>query len=357
MKRIIYLLIPSLHPTGPIKGAIALANAMVENRKVFLVTLKSGPGAQCDIDDRVKVIHLYKKDGWINRLRSYRQYLNSAGRQDQVASISSCFSADFFNLFMRKHAVICSSVRSNLPQNYKHTYGWTGLILALVHFALLRGFHHVVTMTQAMARQVAATLGRQPTVIANFVDERVIEPYRHAVNKYGQYRLVFVGSLTLRKQPMAIVKAMEILCAKGYDFHADFIGDGPVKSTLEKEIQKRKLTHTIHLHGHLIELFHIVSKADVFVLPSSSEGVSRACLEALHLGVPCVLRDVDGNGELIQSGVNGILFHNDADLPTAILAAIKLSRENKCSTVSLLPPDYRQENAARAYLNLVEDHV
>ena len=50
------------------------------------------------------------------------------------------------------------------------------------------------------------------------------------------------------------------------------------------------------------------------VLPSFSEGVSRSALEALFLGVPCVLRDVDGASELIHDGINGYLFNENSEL-------------------------------------------
>jgi glycosyltransferase involved in cell wall biosynthesis len=88
-------------------------------------------------------------------------------------------------------------------------------------------------------------------------------------------------------------------------------------------------------------------------IPSRSEGLSRAALEALHLGVPCVLRDTDGNGELVRPGVNGILFHDDADLADAVAAGAKLGRMHG-QRESLLPEPYRQHYAARQYLQLVD---
>jgi glycosyltransferase involved in cell wall biosynthesis len=65
----------------------------------------------------------------------------------------------------------------------------------------------------------------------------------------------------------------------------------------------------------------------VFVLPSLSEGAPRAALEALFLGVPCVLRNVDGNACLVSSGVNGVLFQTDDQLLEAIKGAVVLARK------------------------------
>ncbi len=352
--RNIIILIPSLHPTGPVKGAIALANALIPWRKVILVVLKPGPGVHILINAEVEVVCLYEKGGWLKRLRAYKRLLNGAGGRNKVASISSCFSADVFNLLSRKHALICSSVRGNLLYNYRLDYGWKGTALAVLHLFLMRGFHHVVAMTQSMANQVSGYLGYSPAVIGNFVDEETLEPYRQNLSNSETYRFVFVGSLTKRKRPFVLIDALETLKLQGYDVSADFIGDGPLRDSIDKELSRRGLINDIHIHGHLNKLHHLVASADAFVLPSLSEGVSRACMEALYLGIPSVLRDVDGNSELIQDGSNGFLFNSDEDLPAAMISAAELSRKQKGKVLSLLPSNFRQAFAAKAYLSLME---
>ena len=51
-----FILVPALIPTGPIKGAIALANKISKDRRVNLVYLKEGSGASTFIDPRIKII-------------------------------------------------------------------------------------------------------------------------------------------------------------------------------------------------------------------------------------------------------------------------------------------------------------
>ena len=50
----IFILIPADIPTGPVKGAYALANSLVENFEVSLVTIKHGIGANARIDTRIR---------------------------------------------------------------------------------------------------------------------------------------------------------------------------------------------------------------------------------------------------------------------------------------------------------------
>jgi glycosyltransferase involved in cell wall biosynthesis len=52
----------------------------------------------------------------------------------------------------------------------------------------------------------------------------------------------------------------------------------------------------------------ILSRTDVFVLPSYSEGLSNALMEAMASGCACIASDVGGNAFLIQNGVTGFLF-------------------------------------------------
>ncbi|MDD5055931.1 MAG: glycosyltransferase family 4 protein [Candidatus Peribacteraceae bacterium] len=52
----------------------------------------------------------------------------------------------------------------------------------------------------------------------------------------------------------------------------------------------------------------ILSSTDIFVLPSYSEGLSNALMEAMTAGCACIASDVGGNAFLIQNGVSGFLF-------------------------------------------------
>jgi len=58
--KIFCILLPSPFPTGPVKGAYALANSFAQssNLEVFIVFLRKGPGVNAFLDKRVKLIIL-----------------------------------------------------------------------------------------------------------------------------------------------------------------------------------------------------------------------------------------------------------------------------------------------------------
>ena len=51
-----------------------------------------------------------------------------------------------------------------------------------------------------------------------------------------------------------------------------------------------------------------MKSCDVFVLPSKTEGMSNSLLEAMAIGLPCIVSDIEQNRVLIESGVNGLSF-------------------------------------------------
>ncbi len=70
-------------------------------------------------------------------------------------------------------------------------------------------------------------------------------------------------------------------------------------------------------------------------------------MEAMYLGVPCVMRAVDGNDELVRTGVSGVLFESDEQIAAAMMQAADLARAGKGTRTSLLPEEFRQAAAAR----------
>jgi hypothetical protein len=89
---------------------------------------------------------------------------------------------------------------------------------------------------------------------------------------------------------------------------------------------------------------------------SRSEGVSQTALEALHLGVHCVLRDLDGNADLLAVPASGALFVRDENLAPPMLQAAEFLH-GRSGRNSLLPQVFQQIAAASQYLNLLEHSI
>jgi glycosyltransferase involved in cell wall biosynthesis len=144
---------------------------------------------------------------------------------------------------------------------------------------------------------------------------------------------------------------MKSLLNEGYDIYLDIVGSGPLEKSIRDLVSLYELSSKVKLHGQVESPFFLLAQADVFVLPSLSEGVSRAALEALHLGLPCILRRIDGNDELVKPGINGQLFEDNDNLLPAMR---KLISESNRERKSLLPNGFRQKYESNKILNYVE---
>ncbi len=356
MKKI-FILIPSFIMTGPIKGAIALANCLSLEREVYLVTIKKLVAYEPVINSNIKTICLADhSSNYFQKVFYYRNLLKDAGAKDDIISISMLFSADLINSFCYKYASICSSIRGNLPEAYRMDYGYKGYILGVFHLIFLRRFCKLVTMSDQMKKQVKYYSGKDSKIIGNFVDEVQLEPYRlkKIIDiKSDITRFIFLGRVAHGKKPGLLINTIFKLHKNGFKVSLDIIGDGPLLSNIHEKIKKLRLNDIVKIHGHVNDPFSIVSSGDIFVLPSMTEGTPRACLEALYLGIPCILRKVDGNTELIQEGQNGFLFNDDQDLYNVMKNSIESNLVKKTSKI-LLPDFYRQSTSVTNFLHYIE---
>lgn len=102
------------------------------------------------------------------------------------------------------------------------------------------------------------------------------------------------------------------------------VGDGPARASVERLVEALGLRDHVWLAGERADIAHVMQGLDCFALPSLGEGISNTLLEAMASRLPIVATRVGGNGELIESGMTGLLVPpGDARaLATALLAHV-----------------------------------
>lgn len=124
------------------------------------------------------------------------------------------------------------------------------------------------------------------------------------------YRLLYCGRLSKEKSLETLIAAGELLLAKGYKIEIHFVGGGDPDRDTTKELKdlSEKLGVAVRFHGVQSDVTKYYQSADAFILPSLSEGLSNALLEALASGLVCVASDIPPNRFVIEDGVSGVLF-------------------------------------------------
>lgn len=91
--------------------------------------------------------------------------------------------------------------------------------------------------------------------------------------------------------------------------HLLLIGDGPDRSVAEWLAHKKGIQERVHFLGKQDSVNELLPIADLMLMPSELESFGLAALEAMACRVPSIATAVGGVPELIEDGVNGLLFH------------------------------------------------
>lgn len=151
-------------------------------------------------------------------------------------------------------------------------------------------------------------------VILNPIEKDLIIQYRKDYKHYLKdrcFNIVSVGRLSSEKCFDRLIRLAKRLNDDYYNFEINIIGEGELRGDLEKLIVKNQVEDKVTLVGFVKSPYDIMSKADLFVLPSLTEGYPLVLCEALCLGLPVVATNVAGSSELIDNDKYGLLTEHD----------------------------------------------
>jgi glycosyltransferase involved in cell wall biosynthesis len=120
--------------------------------------------------------------------------------------------------------------------------------------------------------------------------------------------LVFVGRFNPQKCPDFLIDVLARLSADRW--HATLIGDGPVMPLVRAKIEQHQLSDRIALAGwqDAAAVERTLRESDVFLMPSTSEGLPVAAIEALKQGLAIAASEIPGAMDVVTDGVNGLLL-------------------------------------------------
>jgi glycosyltransferase involved in cell wall biosynthesis len=135
------------------------------------------------------------------------------------------------------------------------------------------------------------------------------------------------GSITERKGQLVLLQAAAKVIRVLPRVKFVFVGrtndarDEEYAAKLREYVVQTRLEENVRFMGWCSDMPRVLSALDLFVLPSTNEGLPRSILEAMAAAVPVVATDVGGNAELVVAERTGLLVPpND---PDALAGAIE----------------------------------
>lgn len=152
-----------------------------------------------------------------------------------------------------------------------------------------------------------------------------IEP---RASRAGPLRLAYIGRLAEGKGLQEILQALQLVQAQSVDVRLVIAGSGPLEAQLRQSAGNMGLEGTVSFAGPVFgdAKLRLLAQSDLFLLPSYSEGLPYAMMEAMAAGVPVVVTRVGAIPDVVSEGVHG-LFAEVRDASSIALAILRLDAD------------------------------
>jgi sugar transferase (PEP-CTERM/EpsH1 system associated) len=307
----------------------------------------------------VRVMHLVHRLTFAGMEAGVLKLANGFDRAVVHPSICSCCPADFIKERLRSDVALFEMnrragndigfvmklarlLRTERP-DILHTHAWGTLVEGVVAARLasvpiiVHGEHgtlqtsrrailaqrflwkrvdQVLSVSSRLTEQMAATIGfpaDRIQTIRNGVDAVRFTPDRRTRARaqfgFAPADLVIgtVGRLEPVKGQRSFITALAAMSGRGQAFTAIIVGDGALREELGRQAADLGVDRMLRFLGKRLDVEDVMACLDVFVLSSTSEGLSNTILEAMASGVPVIATQVGGAAELVADGVTGLL--------------------------------------------------
>ncbi|WP_018962770.1 glycosyltransferase family 4 protein [Coprothermobacter platensis] len=121
--------------------------------------------------------------------------------------------------------------------------------------------------------------------------------------------IITIAELIPRKNHEQVLEALAILKEK--NFHYLIVGNGESEEKLKTRVRQLGLQDKVQFLGFRKDIPELLAASDIFVLTSKHEGLTRAIMEAMAVGLPIIATNVRGNRDLVINRENGLLVELD----------------------------------------------
>jgi len=185
---------------------------------------------------------------------------------------------------------------------------------------------HVVVLGQD-ARSTVTGLLAVPAERVSILPNAVPIPARASASACGApVEILFLGQLSRRKGVHDLIDALDRPALRGLNWHATIAGGGPQQDQFEAALARTGIADRVAMPGWVdrVATEHLLSTADILVLPSYAEGMAMSVLEGMAYGLCIICTPVGALGEVIHADRSGVLVEpgNVASLAEALARCV-----------------------------------
>ena len=188
---------------------------------------------------------------------------------------------------------------------------------------LLNNVKYIVPVTGKVSYKII-----YPSYEITSVKEPLAEPVRK-----NKLFITHVGRVAPGKGQVDAVRACKQLYNKSIDFQFDILGgleDNEYEESLKAEIGTDDFSSRIHVRGHVTNVTEYLRATDIFLFPSSGEGMPNAFIEAMHYAAVCIAYDNTVFPEFVDMGFYVRLVKDgDVEALSQALLGVALDIDNE----------------------------
>jgi glycosyltransferase involved in cell wall biosynthesis len=189
---------------------------------------------------------------------------------------------------------------------------------------------HVVVLTQDYYNELKKELSKKfnqnkTTIIPNGINTIQYSPA--VKNSLGNERCIIgmAARFTPTKDYNMLIRCFEVLLKKYPAIQLVLAGNGDTFEGTRKYVQKQNCNSQITFLGSIneIELIDYYKSLDIYAHASLAETMSTSIMQAMACGLPIVASNIAGINNIIENGVNGLLYNNEMEFIDALESLIK----------------------------------
>lgn len=351
--------------TGLSPGPFYLSQAQVKQGHQIHLYTKDNKG--CEVVDALanfQITRLRQKGIFFELFvmsRVLREIKENDADYIHIHGLSFSYGALLFKLFSRKKIIITFHIvrKRQFKLDTKIRIPWTTkLDLLIREWVGIRVANKLLSVSESIKQELLEEYPLSEEFIVpvyNGVSENFICDSNYPDKSSNKTRLLFVGVLNGRKDIENLLESVSRLNGESLETELSIVGDGEKRDEYIRHANNLGIGKKIRFIKYIAnpELADMYKSHDIFVLPSTHEGLPKVLLEAMGSGLPVVVSEIQSLNELVTDA-NGLLFSNDdkeslyEKLKTLITDPAKQKAMSEAN-IKLIKEQYTWDSIAKNY--------